>query len=159
MCSKESELTRQSLQQGLVAKRFGFSEEGDLSSTVGRRSLFCHLARDQPENLWISPTCGPWCHWSHLNMSKSAEHSRKEKATFGRSVWQSFLCSHQLSLNKHFHCEQPHGSNMLSQFEKARSQALLTFAASAISESQSLKDQFVNDLLHAQPQRTPLEAP
>ena len=47
LCSKESELTRQSLQQGLSAKRFGLSE-GDLSTTVGRRNLFCHLARDQP---------------------------------------------------------------------------------------------------------------
>ena len=54
LCSKESELTRQSLQQGLSAKRFGLSE-GDLSTTVGRRNMFCHLARDQPENLWVSP--------------------------------------------------------------------------------------------------------
>ena len=84
MCSEESELTRQSLQQGLAAKRFGFSE-GDLSTTVGRRNLFCHLARDQPENLWISPTCGPWCQWSHLNMSKSAELLRSVFVQFEKA--------------------------------------------------------------------------
>ena len=64
MCSKDSELTRQGAKQGLQVKRFGL-EDGDLRTKIGRRNLFCHLARDRPEHVWISPTCGPWCQWSN----------------------------------------------------------------------------------------------
>ena len=58
MCSSESELTRQGIQQGLLVKRFG-KQEGDLSTKVGRRNSLRHLAMDRPEHVWISPSCGP----------------------------------------------------------------------------------------------------
>lgn len=58
MCSDQSELTRQGTQQGLQVKRFGF-KEGDLNTRAGRRNLFCHIAYERPEHLWISLACGP----------------------------------------------------------------------------------------------------
>lgn len=58
LCSKDSELTRQGMQQGLTVKRVFCFAEGDLSAREGRRNLFCHLARDHPEHIWISSTCG-----------------------------------------------------------------------------------------------------
>ena len=116
MCSEDSELTRQGLQQGLKVKRFGL-KEGDLKTTIGRRNLFCHLARDRPEHLWISPTCGPWCQWSHLNMSKSAELRDKVLTSRKDHLWQvslaRVLCDIQVSQQRHFHCEQPQGSKLL----------------------------------------------
>ena len=62
MCSKESELTRQGMQQGLLVKQF--------STKAGRRNSFCHLASDRPKNIWITPTCGPWCQWSSYEQER-----------------------------------------------------------------------------------------
>ena len=116
MCSKNSELTRQGAKQGLRVKRFGL-EEGDLRTKVGRRNLFCHLARDRPEHVWISPTCGPWCQWSNLNKSKGAELRNKILANRRDSIWQlglsRMLCDHQVTHSRQFHLEQPQGSQML----------------------------------------------
>ena len=116
MCSPESELTRQGIQQGLLVKRFG-KQEGDLSTKVGRRNLLCHLAMDRPEHVWISPSCGPWCQWSHFNMSKSAELMNTILKDRKEHIWQislaRFLCQHQVTHHRHFHCEQPQGSMML----------------------------------------------
>ena len=51
-------------------------------------------------------------------MSKSAELRDAILQNRKNNIWQIslavFLCQHQLSHNRHFHCEQPHGSNMLT---------------------------------------------
>lgn len=31
------------------------------------------IALHRPQHLWVSPTCGPWSSWSHLNSSRSEE--------------------------------------------------------------------------------------
>lgn len=74
MCSKESELTRQGLQQGLLVKRFGL-EEGDLSTTVGRRNLFCQPAIDQ-SHLW---TMVPMF-WSEYEQKRNVSRYNPEKS-------------------------------------------------------------------------------
>lgn len=116
MCSPESELTRQGLQQGLQVKRFG-KQEGDLSTTTGRRNVLCHLGMGRPEHIWISPTCGPWRQWSHLNMSKSASMCDAILRDRKNHIWQislaRFLRQHQVEHGRHFHCEQPRGSQVL----------------------------------------------
>lgn len=43
----------------------------DLQTVQGRRQLFEIICRQQPENLWYSPECGPWGKFSNLNMGKS----------------------------------------------------------------------------------------
>ena len=65
-CGPQSELTKQTSQLGYRACRFGL-QEGDLSTTVGRKLLFQKVITSRPQHLWYSPTCGPWCSWSHLN--------------------------------------------------------------------------------------------
>ena len=116
MCSKESELTRQGMQQGLSVKRFGLAE-GDLRTKTGRRNLFCHIAKDRPEHIWISPTCSPWCLWSNFNMSRNAELRKSILTQRKENIWQvslaNMLCEHQVMLDRHFHCEQPQGSQLL----------------------------------------------
>ena len=79
--------------------------------------MFCHLARDRPEHIWISPTCGPWCLWSSFNMSKNAELRSSILSQRRENVWQvslaRMLCEHQVMLDRHFHSQQPQGSQLL----------------------------------------------
>ena len=67
MCGPESELTKQCHNLGGQARRFGLFS-GDLGTAAGRRKLFAYLCAEQPEHVWYSPECGPWCRWSALNM-------------------------------------------------------------------------------------------
>ena len=116
MCSSDSELTRQGLMQDLRCKRFGL-EQGDLRTVHGRRNLFAHLIADRPEHVWISPECKPWCQWSRLNLQKSLELYEKITTDRYNSLWQIALArvlfDWQKQQFKHFHGEQPEGSEML----------------------------------------------
>ena len=86
-------------------------------TTAGRRKLFAYLCAEQPEHVWYSPECGPWCRWSAMNMSRSLESLQKVLDDRRQRLWQValgvVLCEHQVSLEKHFHLEQPEGSAML----------------------------------------------
>ena len=116
MCGADSELTRQCHNLGMSAKRFGLFS-GDLSTIAGRRKLFAHLCAEQPEHVWYSPECGPWCRWSALNMSRSLEALQKVLDDRRQRLWQValgvVLCEHQVAVERHFHLEQPEGSAML----------------------------------------------
>ena len=116
MCGPESELTKQCHNLGGQARRFGLFS-GDLGTTAGRRKLFAYLCAEQPEHVWYSPECGPWCRWSAMNMSRSLESLQKVLDDRRQRLWQValgvVLCEHQVSLEKHFHLEQPEGSAML----------------------------------------------
>lgn len=72
MCSDESMLTNQVRLCGGKAVRFGLSE-GDLQQTCHRKKLFEILVNQEPQHLWYSPECGPWCMWSLLNSMKSEQ--------------------------------------------------------------------------------------
>eukprot|EP00435_Cladocopium_sp_Y103_P072784 s61_g41.t1 len=116
MCSHDSEVTRQCQQLGNRARRFVLSE-GDLSTIQARRKLFAHLIADQPEHLWYSPECAPWCRWSSMNMALSAESLSKVLEDRWQKLWQValgiVLFEHQVTKDQHFHLEQPDGSVML----------------------------------------------
>jgi hypothetical protein len=114
-CSSNSELTRQTGQLGHRAQRFGY-DQGDLATTEGRRSLFRLLIQKQPDNVWISPTCGPWSSWNNLNASKSVEsfdaiHVQRVQNLFQLALG-IVLLRHQWSSRRHFHWEQPRRSLM-----------------------------------------------
>ena len=115
MCSPESELTKQVLQQSGLARRFGLSE-GDLSQTSNRKKLFWVLLHQKPRHVWYSPVCGPWCLWSNLNMNKSIEGYDRILTQRSEALWQISLAvvlyRIQVSQRSHFHMEQPHGSQM-----------------------------------------------
>ena len=115
MCSPNSELTKQALQQSGLARRFGLSE-GDLSQSNNRKELFRCLLIQRPRHLWFSPECGPWCQWSYLNKNKSIDGYHRILNQRSEALWQISLAVvlYRLQVNQqsHFHMEQPHGSQM-----------------------------------------------
>lgn len=115
MCGAQSELTKQCQLLGGRASRFGLTE-GDLSKTEGRRRLFRELLTKNPTHLWYSPKCSPWCRFSNLNMSKSPEAFAKIMQSREDSLWQVSLAvilfRFQQTRQRHFHMEQPYGSEM-----------------------------------------------
>ena len=115
VCSPNSELTKQALQQSGLARRFGLSE-GDLSQSNNRKELFRCLLIQRPRHLWYSPECGPWCQWSYLNKNKSIDGYHRILNQRSEALWQISLAVvlYRLQVNQqsHFHMEQPHGSQM-----------------------------------------------
>ena len=115
MCSGESEITTQVNALGGRAKRFGLGE-GDLSTSEGRRKMFQILVRERPEDLWYSPVCAPWCKWNQFNAAKSLALCEKVLNDRWESLWQLCLAvvlfRYQSALGRHFHIEQPLGSDM-----------------------------------------------
>ena len=117
-CSEKSPLTHQVQQLGRAAYRYGYSE-GDLSTSEGRTRLFSWIARYRPNDVWISPDCGPWSSWSRLNASRSLESQQAYETTRHQLMYQIAICivlfRHQVSHDRHFHMEQPARSLMLTQ--------------------------------------------
>ena len=116
MCSDDSVLTSQVRQGGGRSARFGLSE-GDLQQISHRRKLFEQIIRQEPEHLWYSPECGPWCMWSLLNSTKSEQSCANVLEKRWKNLWQISLAMvlfHiQRDAGRHFSIEQPCGSLML----------------------------------------------
>ena len=114
-CGANSQLTHQCQQLGFRAVRFDRSQ-GDLSTSEGRKSLFLQLVKHKPKHLWFAPTCGPWCSWSNFNGSRSITAWETLQQTRCDHLHQIalgvVLMRYQLSLNHHFHWEQPRRSLM-----------------------------------------------
>ena len=117
MCSPQSEITRQCLKFDMEAKRFGL-DQGDLSKKDGRKNLFAHLIAEEPDHVWTSLECRPWCKWTSLNMSKSEESGARILEDREKNLWQISLAlvlfEFQQMNKKQFHFEQPEGSLMLN---------------------------------------------
>eukprot|EP00435_Cladocopium_sp_Y103_P071350 s168_g37.t1 len=73
------------------------------------------LASD-PENIWFSPTCGPWSSWSNLNGNKSLEGfdmiQRQRQELLYQLALGIVLLRFQFQRGKHLHWEQPRRSAM-----------------------------------------------
>ena len=115
MCSGNSEITKKVINLGGRATRFGLGE-GDLSTSSGRQKLFQILVRENPKDVWFSPECAPWCKWNQFNASKSLALCEKVLSDRWNNLWQLCLAvvlfRYQSSLGRHFHIEQPVGSDM-----------------------------------------------
>lgn len=102
---------------GHRAMRFTY-QDGDLSTINGRQKLWGIIGKYQPEHIWMAPECGPWGGWNRLNMSKSPElyqeifQKQCEQLPHVRLC--SRICSYQHKLKRHFHLEQPGGSNLVN---------------------------------------------
>ena len=114
-CSNHSQLTHQCQQLSCIAERFGYAQ-GDLHTSEGRHTLFQELVTKLPRHLWYSPMCGPWCAFSALNASKSAEafadiqsHRYHHIADLALGL---VLLRFQLNVGNHLHWEQPGRSLM-----------------------------------------------
>ena len=119
-CSSESQLTKEAIRLGKRAIRFGLNQ-GDLSNFDGRKKLYECLIKYQPRDVWMSPSCKAWCRWNQFNASKSPEAARKVMNARDHEtihVWLcDAMCQYQIDRQRHFHLEQPGGSDMLYQAE------------------------------------------
>lgn len=115
MCNDQSELTRQAKSCGAEAFRISVSV-ADLSTQQGRKTLFQKIITHRPKHLWFSPECGPWCKWSNLNENKSIAMQEQIWEKRIGNVWQIalgiVLFRYQVQHGRHFHIEQPDGSQM-----------------------------------------------
>ena len=115
MCSGNSEITNQVINLGGRATRFGLGE-GDLSTSSGRQKLFQRLVRENPKDVWYSPECAPWCKWNQFNASKSLTLCEKVLSDRWNNLWQLCLAvvlfRYQRAQGRHFHIEQPVGSDL-----------------------------------------------
>ena len=68
-CSADSQLTGQSIRQGLKAIHFGLNQ-GDLSYYECRSRWYDILFRCRPRHVWLSPKCKAWCRSNQFNASK-----------------------------------------------------------------------------------------
>ena len=115
-CGPQSELTKQTNQLGYRAVRFGYNQ-GDLSTVEGREQLFKILLERDPQNIWFSPTCGPWCSWSILNEAQTEKGFQTIQEQRCQVLYQLalglVLFRFQKRCGKHMRWEQPKRSLML----------------------------------------------
>ena len=121
-CSSDSQLTKQCLLNGGRAHRFGL-KQGDLQYAENRFKLYDVLMPCRPSHLWVAPKCTAWCKWNQFNMQLSIELADKIMRARESDEVHLLLCAALYEFQcwrgrqKHFHLEQPIGSDMLYQPE------------------------------------------
>ena len=118
--SSQSRLTQKFRELGHKASRFT-REDGDLATSAGQEALWQRIRTLKPYHVFVSPDCGSWCNWSHLNMARSpltAAKIRLERER-QRKILKlcSQLCEYQVGQNRHFTMEHPRGSMAWKQSE------------------------------------------
>ena len=119
-CEPNSQLTHQvNLQKGR-ALRFT-RNDGDLSTEDGRMKLWTWVHMYEPEHIWVAPDCRLWGNFSRYNMGRSTVlqnkilHERESERVHLQLCNDLYL--HQVGQSRHFHLEQPFGSEMIFQNE------------------------------------------
>ena len=117
-CEEDSQLVRVANMYGLASRRFTIND-GDLSTPEGQNRLWKIVEEQQPDHIWASPECRYWGNFSRWNRSKSSttatkidagrKHERKNLSLCEELYW------YQVSHGRHFHLEQPQGSEALVQ--------------------------------------------
>eukprot|EP00434_Breviolum_minutum_P043038 symbB.v1.2.038338.t1/scaffold5931.1/size27163/1 len=121
-CSSDSQLTKQCLLNGGRAHRFGL-KQGDLQYFENRCKLYDLLMSSRPGHVWVAPRCTAWCKWNQFNMQLSVELAEKIMRAREEDEVHLLLCAALYEFQcwrgsrKHFHLEQPNGSDMLYQPE------------------------------------------
>ena len=117
-CEKDSQLVRVANMYGLPARRFTLSN-GHLSTPEGQERLWKIMDEQQPDHIWGSPECRYWGNFSRWNRSKSSDTAHKIDEGRKQERKNLSLCEemygHQVSNDRHFHLEQPKGSEALVQ--------------------------------------------
>ena len=119
-CEPESNLTKIAQQQGLRARRFT-RQDGDLRTEIGQKRLWEILEEERPKHVWVSPDCRFWGNFARFNMNRSLSSAQKIQQGREEERANLELCQEiywfQVSQGRHFHMEQPQGSEMLEQKE------------------------------------------
>ena len=96
-------------------------EDGDLTTSEGINKLWTWIHAYEPTHIWASPDCKHWGGFSRLNMTRSRnaeeyilnmrDHERVNLTLCNELYW------HQVCEGRHFHLEQPQGSELMKQPE------------------------------------------
>ena len=117
-CGPESQLTHQVNRLGGRAMRFT-KGHGDLSTKEGIEKLWTWVEMYEPNHIWVAPECRLWGSFAKYNMGRSPTIQESILYQRKRDVCHLELCNelylHQVSRGKHFHLEQPIGSEMTKQ--------------------------------------------
>ena len=119
-CEPDSNLTNVLNTMGLKAKRFTV-QDGDLSTAAGREKLWQMVEEEQPRHIWVAPECKYWGNFSRWNSGRSlATAANIQQGREQQRVHLRLCCElywHQVSFGRHFHLEQPQGSEAMEQKE------------------------------------------
>ena len=119
-CEPDSNLTKVITEMGMKAKRFT-RQDGDLGTAEGQAKLWEMIHREQPRNIWVAPECKFWGNFSRWNSGRSPATAAKIQAGRNQQRVHLELCSdlywYQVSRGRHFHLEQPQGSEATEQPE------------------------------------------
>ena len=117
-CSKSSQITTQINRHGGVAFRFT-KEDGDLSTVAGINKLWTWIYMYEPRHIWMAPECRFWGSFSRFNMGRSLTTQQNILQGRQNDLVHLKLCNdlylHQVAAGRHFHLEQPMGSEMIKQ--------------------------------------------
>ena len=117
-CGPESQLTHQINRLGGRAIRFT-KGDGDLSTKEGIGKLWTWIEMYEPNHIWVAPECRLWGSFAKYNMGRSPTIQESILRQRKEDVCHLELCNelylHQVSRGKHFHLEQPYGSEMTKQ--------------------------------------------
>ena len=119
-CYPNSHLTQIASQMGLKTRRFTI-QDGDLRTPEGQNKLWQILETQQPTHIWASPDCKFWGNFSRRNMGRSKQlrtyilDGRKHERPNLSLCEELFM--YQVEHGRHFHLEQPVGSEMVVQPE------------------------------------------
>ena len=117
-CGDESQITQQINQQGGRALRFT-KKDGDLATKEGVNKLWTWVEMYEPEHIWVAPECRLWGSFAQFNMGRSETMCKSITNQRQHEVCHLELCNdlynHQVACGRHFHLEQPMGSEMTQQ--------------------------------------------
>ena len=119
-CFPDSQLTQTAHQLGLKARRFTL-QDGDLRTPEGQERLWQIMETQRPRHIWASPDCKLWGNFARRNMGRSKQlrtrilDGRKHERPNLSLCEEIYL--YQVENGRHFHLEQPVGSELLLQPE------------------------------------------
>ena len=117
-CEPNSQLTQQVTKLGGCALRFTI-QDGDLRTSEGINKLWMWVHMYEPRNIWVAPECKFWGSFSRFNMGRSQETQTSILQGRQNDEIHLDLCNqlylHQVAMGRHFHLEQPRGSEMVLQ--------------------------------------------
>ena len=119
-CEPNSQLSKQVQRMGGKSLRFT-KDDGDLRTPEGQQKLWGWIYLFEPRHVWVAPECRLWGNFSRFNMGRSTtmfdQINLKRKTDGPHLVLCNQLYLHQISESRHFHLEQPRGSEMVLQLE------------------------------------------
>ena len=91
----------------------------DLTTEEGVKLLWTWIELYEPQNIWVAPECRLWGNWSRFNMGRSLKNHEQINSERQSDLHNLELCNqiylYQVAHGRHFHLEQPRGSEMIQQ--------------------------------------------